>query len=362
MMMTGIALFAIMVDRSPFSLHMVALAALVILLSYPESLMTPSFQMSFAAVTALVAFYDYFRPQMQFLYREAGIIRKAFLYIFGIAVTTVIAGAATSLFGIYHFQTWSLYSTLANIMAMPVMALLVMPLAVLSYILMPLGLADFPLLLMGEGVGWVLSVAHYVAAMDGAVIRFMAFGGVYLGLLTFGLLLVAIGPRLFRVTGLLLVASTLASLYLQPITDRFYIADDAKISGYYDHHSGQFYVSSLRSERFIRENWTSGLGLETKDVQKLTDLEHMQCGGEGCRLVLNNLNVAWPKTDYAIKQDCLWADILISETFVPRGCQSKILIDRGYTRRNGAVTISLGKSDIRLETVNEVRGKRPWAD
>jgi competence protein ComEC len=58
LIMTGVALVAVMVDRNPFSMRLIAFAALLVLLLQPESLLGASFQMSFAAVVALIAAYE----------------------------------------------------------------------------------------------------------------------------------------------------------------------------------------------------------------------------------------------------------------------------------------------------------------
>lgn len=57
--MMSIVLIAVTVDRPAITMRNVALAALIILLVAPESLFDPSFQMSFAAVIALVAVYEW---------------------------------------------------------------------------------------------------------------------------------------------------------------------------------------------------------------------------------------------------------------------------------------------------------------
>ncbi|MBL4758173.1 MAG: ComEC/Rec2 family competence protein, partial [Rhizobiales bacterium] len=57
--MVGIMLVAILLERPAISLRNVALAALFVILWRPESVVTASFQMSFAAVTALIAAYEY---------------------------------------------------------------------------------------------------------------------------------------------------------------------------------------------------------------------------------------------------------------------------------------------------------------
>ena len=55
---TALILLAVMVDRNPFSMRLVAWAAMVVLLVQPESLVGASFQMSFGAVVALIAAYE----------------------------------------------------------------------------------------------------------------------------------------------------------------------------------------------------------------------------------------------------------------------------------------------------------------
>ena len=61
--MISIMFLAVMLDRPAVALRNVALAALAILLVWPESLFDPGFQMSFAAVVALVAAYEWLRQR-----------------------------------------------------------------------------------------------------------------------------------------------------------------------------------------------------------------------------------------------------------------------------------------------------------
>lgn len=55
----SIVLVAVMLDRPALTMRNVALAALLILIVSPESLFDLSFEMSFAAVVALVALYEW---------------------------------------------------------------------------------------------------------------------------------------------------------------------------------------------------------------------------------------------------------------------------------------------------------------
>ena len=56
LIMTLVMLGAILVDRAALSMRNLALAAMIVLLREPEALLGPSFQMSFGAVAALIAF------------------------------------------------------------------------------------------------------------------------------------------------------------------------------------------------------------------------------------------------------------------------------------------------------------------
>ena len=89
--MTGIGLVAIMADRNP-----IAWAAMVVLLLQPDSLLGASFQMSFGAVVALIAVYE-----TGFARRPAaagGLDWRLLMYVGGIALTTLVASAATTPF------------------------------------------------------------------------------------------------------------------------------------------------------------------------------------------------------------------------------------------------------------------------
>jgi competence protein ComEC len=61
--MVAVALLAVMIGRRALSLRAVAIAALIVLTLTPEALVSPGFQMSFAATTALVAVFGALRDR-----------------------------------------------------------------------------------------------------------------------------------------------------------------------------------------------------------------------------------------------------------------------------------------------------------
>jgi competence protein ComEC len=123
--MTALALVATMADRNPFSMRLVAWAAIVVLLLQPEGLLGASFQMSFGAVVALIAVYETGvarRPA-----DAGGLDWRLFMYVAGIALTTLVASAATTPFSIYHFSRFPTYGIVTNLIAVPLTGIWIMP-------------------------------------------------------------------------------------------------------------------------------------------------------------------------------------------------------------------------------------------
>lgn len=157
-LMLSLALLAVLIDRVAISMNLVAWAALVILMLVPESLLSVSFQMSFAAVVGLVAVYETAVLRHARGAGPAGPARRAGLYLGAVLLSTLVAGTATAPFALYHFNRFALYGVLANLIAVPLTALWIMPWAVVAFALMPFGLEAWALAPMGLGIEAVIAV------------------------------------------------------------------------------------------------------------------------------------------------------------------------------------------------------------
>ncbi|MDF2767165.1 MAG: Conserved menbrane protein of unknown function, partial [Rhodospirillales bacterium] len=134
-LMTAIVMLAVLTDRSAFTMRLVAWAAVAVALLRPEAVLGASFQMSFAAVTALIAAHEGLSARRQA--RAQGVATRIARTLAGIALTSLVAGAATAPFAAYHFHRLADYGVLANMIAVPITGFWVMPLAVLAFALMP---------------------------------------------------------------------------------------------------------------------------------------------------------------------------------------------------------------------------------
>ena len=168
--MVAFGLLAIMIDRLNVSMVTVAWAAGLVLALDPSALLGVSFQMSFAAVIGLIAFYETFGPGLSALRQDRGAVGRGLLHLAGIGFTTLVATLATAAFSIYHFNRFAVFSLLANLVAVPLAGLWVMPWAVASCLLMPFGLERLGLTPMGWGLDAIELVAHWTAGLPFAVL------------------------------------------------------------------------------------------------------------------------------------------------------------------------------------------------
>jgi competence protein ComEC len=359
--MTGLVMLAICLDRSPISLRLVAIAALAILLYRPESLLSVSFQMSFAAVAALVAFFDRLRPWWRRAYSHAGIVRRAALYILGLSFTTIIAGTVTGIFALYHFQQFAVYGLLANLIAVPLLAFIVMPAMVAGYVALPLQASGVFLNIAEWGVSWILATAHWVAGLEGAVWRIAAFPQEIFVAMVICLFIWAVweGP-LARVMPVLIAA--LFSLIFFVKQPDIQISSRAELIAVRAEND-TLWFSSGRAARFTGDNWQrrNGHEGEQKQIWPKSGVEGfpLQCDVYACRGEMAGRNIAIIKERRALAEECAWADMVIAQVPVnTKDCSAPVLIDFFDTWRHGAHAIWL--APMVIKTVEEERGERPW--
>ncbi|HXI86065.1 MAG TPA: ComEC/Rec2 family competence protein, partial [Parvularculaceae bacterium] len=199
--MSAIIFIAILFDRRALSLRNVAVAATIILLASPEAVMQPGFQMSFAAVTALIAAYEWAGARAD-PYRSFAWPARIRRYFIGVLATDAVAAAATAPFSLYHFHRAAAFGLAANVVAIPLMGFWVMPAAVIALLLAPFGLDGFAWRLSAEGVEAILAVARFVASRPGSVVTIADWPPLALGVLTLGGLWLCIQRQPWRWAGL----------------------------------------------------------------------------------------------------------------------------------------------------------------
>lgn len=357
-LMTAIVLCAIVLDRVPFSMRLVAVAAAIILAFEPESLLSASFQMSFGAVAALVFFYEMTKEWWSGLQRGGGIVRRILIYPLGVCATTLVATLATAPFSMYHFQNLAVYSLVGNLLAMPLMAVAVMPAIVLGYFLMPLGVDAPALWVMERGIAAILYIAHEVEDFPLSMLHPPAWPLSALLAIVCAAVILMLTKGWLRAVSIvpLAIGFLLISLYDLPDV---YVSSKGDLMAVRDER-GRLHISSRVHDRFAAETWARQAGLEGTEMipwPKSSD-DLLKCDEQGCRAERAGRRVAFSFQPSALTEDCAWADVLISRTPVRKSCGAKIMIDRYDLWRDGAHAVWL--DDARFESVGALRGKRPW--
>ena len=196
--------FAVVLDRPAVSLRNVALSALMILVVFPDSLFDVGFQMSYAAVVALVCAYEAIRDREEARGGRTGHrgpIMNGLLFFGGIILTTLIASASVAPFAAYYFHKSQQYAVLANLIAIPVCNVVVMPAALATMIAMPFGLEWIPLWVMGVGIDLMTWIAYAVARLPGAVGYILAIPTLAFGLMAVGGLWLCLFRTRLRLAG-----------------------------------------------------------------------------------------------------------------------------------------------------------------
>jgi competence protein ComEC len=360
--MVGLVLLAVLLDRQGLSMRLVAWAASVILLFKPESLLGASFQMSFAAVIALIAGYEFYIRRRA---RREGPLpwwRRPPAFLAGVAVTTLIASSATAPFAIYHFNRFAVFALAANLIAVPITSLLIMPAAVIAFFLMPVGLDHLALAPMGWGVEGVLWVARTVAGWPGSVVLLPAAPSFGLVLVVAGGLWLCLWRLRWRLLGLAAIALGIAAFSLGQKPD-ILVDGEGRLFAVRG-ADGSYLLSSRRRARFSGESWLRRVG------QRPEASPAWPKGAAGGRLSCDNLGCIYRKGGHlvalitdpmALIDDCRRADLVISTVPVRLPCPSaKRVIDRFDLWREGAHAIWLDPAGARIESVAQTRGTRPW--
>lgn len=354
--MTSLVLGAILLDRTGLSLRSIAIAAFLLLLLLPEKLLNPSFQMSFAAVIALVASYEYTQPwfrQRQHYHP----LQKIPLYIGSLAASSLVAGAATAMFGVYHFNRFSDYSILANLLAVPLTSFLIMPMGMLSLMLMPIGLEKPAFLLMGWGIDRMCDIAAYFASLPQVIGTLPTPPAASLYLAVLGGLWLCLWKGRLSLFGLLPLAIGIGLSFFHTTPD-ILIGAEGKLFAAKE-RDGLWVASSKTAERFTREIWQESYNLA--EMQSPKEAQSLHCDSTGC-IHTGHVTTAFARQPLALMQDCSHVDILINLTHTTAPCTTqKLTLSLSDLKHNGVHAIYTENGRIRVKSVGELRGKRPWS-
>lgn len=345
-LMAALVVAAVLAGRRAISLRVLALVALAVLAIRPEAVVSASFQMSFAAVAALVAGFQALRTRLPLWLEGAGPLRPAALAVAGLVATSVLAGVATAPYALYHFQRASLYGVAANALAVPLTSFFIMPAGMVAMLLMPLGLEWIALKPMGFGCWLVLEIARIVAAWPGAAPAFPAMPAWGLLAATFGLLLLCLLRTRLRLLGAPLLLLGFASPAWHRAPDLLVSADARLIAV---NQGGVLHLSRFGgASLFAAETWQRRAG--TPPIAPLA------CAAPWCRIG----DVAIVPRGAAPPGLCGSVPVVVGHEPLRGRCRGSLAIDRFDVWRDGPHAVWLTAAGPVAVSDRAARGDRPW--
>ena len=353
--MASLVVLALLTGRRALSLRGLALAAAVLLLATPNELNGVSFQMSFAAVLALIAGYEALRPALARLRGENGPGRRVLVHVAGLALTSLLAGTASAPYAAFHFGHVQLYAVLANLVAVPVTAVVIMPCGLLALLLMPLGLDWLPALPMGWGTSAVLAIGRATSALPAATLAPPHIPGWGLALFSLGLAWLCLWRSRPRLLGLAPMAVGLAAAWLVPAPDVL-VSPDARLIAL--NGSTAFLQARTGAPGFVGDSWLNYLARD-----RWTELPDpaLPCAADSCRFTTRaGATVLLVRQDGA-RPDCAGVALVVSSEPLRGACPPGVpAVDRFTVWRAGAVSAWVRPAGVTVLTDRANRGLRPW--
>lgn len=373
--MTLIVLAGVMLGRPALTLRTLAVAALAVMILTPWAILDPGAQMSFAATLALVAAYERWGHLVSAPAFAGGsdsvlgrLLRVPTRYIAALLLTSLAAGLATAPYAAFHFQRLAPLSLVANLAAMPVVSLIVMPAGLVGAVLMPFGWDDYAWRAMGWGIRLMVRISELVAAVPGADRGIRAMPMASMVLLSLALVAICLLRTRLMLVAPLCLAAALWFYHAMPRPDVLVDREGRTVA--VRGADGRLAVMGDRNAglagRFVVEQWLSAEGERARagasDVAATA-----ACDPLGCTLRDRRGEIVALSLDPAsLEEDCRRASLLVTQHVPPAGCAATVIrIDpRGTTDAMSAFLVGDERSaeEAAIWQLISARGNRtrPW--
>lgn len=364
-----LVLVALALGRQPLSMRMVAIAVIFVLLLWPESLVGPSFQMSFAAVIAIVALHTC-APVRAFLApREEGWLVWTARRVAMLLVTGIVIELALMPIVLFHFHRAGFYGALANVVVIPLVTFVTMPLIALALLLDLAGAGAPVWWLTGQSLELMLWIAHFTAGQPGAVKLMPQMSDGTLALFVAGGLWLALWRGRGRLLGLFPAALATILLLATPVPDLLISGDGRHVGITGVRIDGDDRLLVLRETRseFTRDNLLQ-LASVTGEPLALAEWPGARCSRDFCVVAIERAGRTWQVlmsrsrqvvAERALAAACERADIVVSERWLPASCRPRWLkADGRMLAESGGLAIVLDGQ--RVARVVDSQGEHGW--
>ncbi len=271
--MTTVVFIGIIFDREAISMRMVSFAALVLLVISPQALISVSFQMSFAAVYALVAFYEVYAEKLATLLHSGNIIKKIFCYLLGIVICDFIASMATAPISLYHFHRIAVYTSLGNLLAGPLIGLWLMPAILLCLVTIPFGATFYPLKILGFGLEILNKITDWVAHLPHSVWNCDALPFYGFILIVCGGFWLCVWQRPWRRLGIILITAGILPMFLPTPQPDIIVAPQAESIAF--KNGGHYEMLQFKNNNFLTQIWQEKYKLQKHKIRTFENIKKL---------------------------------------------------------------------------------------
>lgn len=340
---------AVIFGRRALTMRNVAIAALIVIGCDPASVFRPSFQLSFAAVVALVGAYEMIRGERQV---HGGLFAMLWRYLAGIGLTSLVAGGATLLFSVYHFQQTSPLGLVGNLVVLPLVSFVMMPAAAGAVLLMPFGFEGPLLLAMGWSVGRMLDLAAFIMQISGGIDSSPLLTPLAL---VFGLATLAwfaFFSSCHRLIGPVLLLPAVLLFALDQPPDVL-VADTTQ-------------AVAFRAETGLRlatgKPDTFAVGVWSESYGEAIEAGSASCDSIGCLAdSARGFRLAVIKDPAGFYEDCAAVDLMVTRLVAPAGCAAPTIIDATDLARGGVHWLRWDAERRTFEIRPAITGlSQPW--
>lgn len=361
----GLVLLALALGREPLSMRMVAVVAGVVLMLWPESLVGPSFQMSFAAVLAIVALHGAGPVRAFLVPRDESWLTRMARRVVMLFLTGVVIEAVLTPIVLFHFHRAGAYGAFANVLAIPLVTFIAIPLIALALLLDLVGLGAPLWWLVGQSLELLLAIAHGVADQPGAVRLMPQIGMVTIVLYAAAMVWLALWHGRARLWGLPLAIAALGLMLATPAPEVLVGRDGRQIAV----AGGGGRLLVLREgEGYALDSLREVAAVEGEPIA-IERAPGARCSADFCALAIERAGRHWSllvaRSKHYVEAGeliaaCGAADIVIAARSLPRSCAPRWLkADRRFLVEHGGLAIHLD-GQPRLVTVGESQGRHGW--
>ncbi len=255
---------ALLSNRHKSSMNIFFITFFLILLTAPQDILSPSFQMSFMAVFGLISVYN-----SEFLTQTTrNITNYRFVrYIIGIFSSSIIATISTIFFEIYHFKQYAWIGLISNIFVIPLTEFVILPLGFIGMICNGTLIGDAFYKASSFFAEYICKITDYTASLYHSFLIVPQMQLYQLGIIILGLIMVFLCRNfILKIVGCFV---SICGLYLYIIQPQVVLVYNQNLKNIVFLEDNVYYSVEPIKNNYVYNVWCQNLGV--REIKVMTN-------------------------------------------------------------------------------------------